>query len=290
MGVNYIKHTNNGRQKEVSIIRIPKVVSNRLVKEIPKFQRILDKAKSRDVNESDTVTIITDVLSNVFGFDKYTEITSEQAIRGTYCDLAIKLDNKTKYLIEVKAVGIDLKDNHLRQAINYGANSGIQWIILTNGVNWEIYRIKFSRPVSHELVCGFDFASLNPKKQDDQEKIYLLCKEGTASSAIEEYHGHVQMVNRFMIGAISITQPVISAIRRELRRISPGLRVTEEEIKNLLVSEVLKREVLEGESFDIASKKVKKTSKRTESKPTIFINEQNLPPSDDASSGNQNIP
>lgn len=251
----------------MTIIRIPKTVSGRLVKEIPKFQKILEKAKSRDVNESDTVTIIADVLSDVFGFDKYNEITSEQAIRGTYCDLAVKLDSTVKYLIEVKAVGIDLKSDHLRQATNYGANAGIQWIILTNGIKWQIHRMKFSQPIDTELVCEFDFSLLNPKKQEDQDKIYLLCKEGTVSEAIEEYHGRAQMLNRFMISAVSLTQPVLGTIRRELRRISPSLKVTDEEIKNILTSEVIKREVLEGEEFEIANRKVKKASKKTETKP-----------------------
>ncbi len=262
-------------------MKIPKTVASRLVKEIPKFQKILDKAKSRDVNESDTVTIIADVLSSVFGFDKYNEITSEQAVRGTYCDLAIKLNDKVKYLIEVKAVGIDLKGDHLRQATNYGANSGIQWIILTNGINWEIHRMKFSQPVDHELVCKFDFSSLSPKKLEDQEKIYLLCKEGTVSEAIEEYHDRAQMVNRFMISAISLTQPIIGIIRRELRRISPGLNVTEEEIKNILTSEVIKREVLEGEEFDVASKKVKKALRKADSKSAKISTNPVAPPSSD---------
>jgi predicted type IV restriction endonuclease len=265
----------------VIIIKVPKTVSSRLIKEVPKFQRILDKAKSRDVNESDTVTIIADILSNVFGFDKYNEITSEQAVRGTYCDLAIKLDDKIKYLIEVKAVGIDLKADNLRQATNYGANSGIQWIILTNGISWEIHRMKFSQPVDHELVFKLDFNSMNPKKMEDQEKIYLLCKEGTTSEAIEEFHDRAQMVNRFMISAISLTQPVIGTIRRELRRISPGLKVTEEEIKNLLVTEVIKREVTEGEEFEVANKKVKKASRKNETRPAQSSVVQNIPPTED---------
>jgi len=42
--------------------KIPKKVSERLVKEIRRFQQVLTKAKDRDVNESDTVTIITDML------------------------------------------------------------------------------------------------------------------------------------------------------------------------------------------------------------------------------------
>ena len=71
---------------------VPKRVSDRLSKEIPRFQKMLRNAKDRDVGESDTVTIITDMLSSAFGYDKYAEVTSEFAIRGTYCDLAIKID------------------------------------------------------------------------------------------------------------------------------------------------------------------------------------------------------
>lgn len=63
---------------------VPKKVADRLAKMLPTFQKILAGAKDRDVNESDTVMIITDMLADLFGFDKYTEITSELAIRGTY--------------------------------------------------------------------------------------------------------------------------------------------------------------------------------------------------------------
>jgi hypothetical protein len=96
---------------------IAKKVKDRFSKIVPKFQRILSKAKDRDVNESDTVNIINDMLDEVFGYDKYLDVTSEFAIRGTYCDLALKLDGKVQFLIEVKAIGLDLKDNHLRQAL-----------------------------------------------------------------------------------------------------------------------------------------------------------------------------
>ena len=184
------------------MVKIPQKVSERLKKEINQFQKILSTAKDRDVNESDTVIIITDMLAKVFGFDKYTEITSEQAIRGTYCDLAIKLNGKIKFLIEVKAIGLTLKENHLRQAINYGANTGIPWVVLTNGVDWEIYKIRFEKPINYDLVCSFNFAELNSKKQEDQDKVFLLCKEGIEKAAIEEFHDHVQSVNRFMVGAI----------------------------------------------------------------------------------------
>ena len=67
--------------------KVSKKVSDRFVKSVAKFQKVLQIAKDRDVNESDTVSILTDVFSEVFGYDKYLEITREFAIRNTYCDV-----------------------------------------------------------------------------------------------------------------------------------------------------------------------------------------------------------
>ena len=199
---------------------IPKKADDRITKNVGKFQRVLKIAKDRDVNEADTVIIVGDILSEVFGFDKYIEVTSEFAIRGTYCDLAIKTNGKIQYLIEVKAIGLDLKEHHLRQVVDYGANQGVQWVILTNGILWEIYRIRFEKPLNYDLVSSFNFLELNPRKADDQEKIFLLCKEGLTKAVREDYYEHVQSVNRFVIGAIILSDEVVNVIRRELRKLS----------------------------------------------------------------------
>ena len=50
--------------------RIPQKVARRLSFTLKQFQPILESAKSRDVNESDTVVIVTDILSEIFGYDK----------------------------------------------------------------------------------------------------------------------------------------------------------------------------------------------------------------------------
>jgi hypothetical protein len=52
---------------------VPKKVTERLVAGIKRFQPVLAAAKSRDVGEADTVTIVQDMLADVFGYDKYTE-------------------------------------------------------------------------------------------------------------------------------------------------------------------------------------------------------------------------
>ena len=240
-------------------IRIPKKVSERLTKQIGNFQKILEDAKRRDVNESDTVIIVTDMLSDVFGWDKYAEITSEQSIRGTFCDLAVTVDGAVQYLIEVKAVGITLKENHLRQAVNYGANHGIPWVVLTNGIDWEVYRIVFEQPISYEMVFSFGFLELSARKKDDHELLYLLCRTGVNKDAIKEYHERIQIVNRFTLAALIQTESVLNVIRRELKRLSPDTKVAPEEIRALL-PDVLKRDVLDGEPAERAKRQISRAS------------------------------
>jgi hypothetical protein len=184
------------------------------VRSINKFQQVLKLAKDRDVNESDTVSIIKDMLAEVFGYDKYLEVTSEFAIRGTYCDLAIKINNKIEFLIEVKAIGTGLKESHLRQVIEYGANNGAQWVILTSGLIWQVYKIRFEKPINHDHVCEFMFAELDPKNEEHLERLFILCKEGLAKDAREDFHEKTLTVNRFVLGALVLSDEVISSIRR----------------------------------------------------------------------------
>ncbi|MDD5365923.1 MAG: type I restriction enzyme HsdR N-terminal domain-containing protein [Gallionellaceae bacterium] len=235
---------------------IPKKVAERLVAGIKKYQPILTSAKARDVGEADTVTIIKDMLSDVFGYDKYSELTSEYAIRGTYCDLATKIDGVLQTLIEVKAIGLDLKDPHVKQAIDYAANQGVEWVLLTNGLCWRVYHLTFSKPIDYELVVDIDFSTLNPRSEHDLDLIYLWCKEGWQRSVLDEYNTQKQALSRFFVGAMLQTEPVLEVIRRELRRLSPDVRINVDQIKSVLLSEVIKREVIEGDKADEARKKI----------------------------------
>ncbi|MGS0997455.1 hypothetical protein [Rhodanobacter sp. UC4451_H18] len=241
---------------------IPKKVAERLVVGLKRYQPILAAAKARDVGEADTVTIIKDMLADVFGYDKYSDVTSEHAIRGTYCDLAIKIDGHLQTLIEVKAIGLDLKEQHVKQAIDYAANQGVDWVLLSNGMTWRVYHLIFAKPIDQELVLEIDFCALNPRVQGDVELLYLWCKEGWQRSVLGEYHTQKQALSRFFIGAMLQTDVVLDVIRRELRRISPNVRIDSTQIKDVLINEVIKRDVLEGDKADEARKKVAKSANK----------------------------
>lgn len=239
---------------------VPKKVAERLVMGIKRYQPILTAAKARDVGEADTVTIIKDMLADVFGYDKYADVTSEYAIRGTYCDLAIKMDGQLQTLIEVKSIGLELKDSHVKQAVDYAANQGVDWVLLTNGLSWRVYHIIFAKPIDQELVLEIDFCALNPRSEGDIELVYLWCKEGWQRSVLGEYHTQKQALSRFFVGAMLQTDSVLDVIRRELRRVSPDVRIDSNQIKQVLVNEVIKREVMEGDKADEARKKISRSA------------------------------
>jgi len=260
---------------------VPKKVSERLVAGLKRYQPILAGAKARDVGETDTVTIVKDMLADIFGYDKYSELTSEYAIRGTYCDLAIKLDAKLSTLIEVKAIGIDLKEAHVKQAVDYAANQGVDWVLLTNGVRWCVYHVFFTRPIAQELVVDIDICSLNSRSEADLETLYLWCKEGWQRSALGDFHTQKQALSRFFLGAMLLSDPVLDVVRRELRRVSPDVRIDIEQIRSVLEGEVIKREVMEGEKAIEAKKKIARVANKIqrdkEAKSTSTLPQETLP-------------
>ena len=60
-------------------MRISKRFVDRAKPALRKYQKALEAAQSRDVNESDTRVIISDFVAEVLGFDKYSELTTEFA-------------------------------------------------------------------------------------------------------------------------------------------------------------------------------------------------------------------
>jgi len=238
---------------------IPTRVAERLSTGLKRFAPILSSAKSRDVNESDTSMIVTDVLAEIFGYDKYSEVTRELCIRGTFCDLATRIDGKFQMLIEVKAIGMELKDGHVKQAVDYAANQGIEWVALTNGNLWKVFRVIFAKPIDAELVLDIDLLALSPKSAADLENLYLLTRESMLKSGLYAYHDHLQATNKFYLAAVVLSEPVLQTVRRELQRLS-DVKLEVEELREALRLEVIKREVLEGDKADGARKKVAKAA------------------------------
>lgn len=238
---------------------IPKKVAERIASGMKRLVPILEQQKARDVSEADTVTLVKDILSEVFGYDKYSELTGELAIRGTFCDLAIRLDEKIVQIIEVKAVGITLNDRHVKQAIDYAANQGIEWVILTNAIVWRLYHVLFSKPIDKQLISEVDLVTCDIRDEGNLETLHLFSKDGFQKGAPADLRDKQDATDRFLLAALILNNDsVVSVIRRELRRIV-DIMVSEEDILKVLETDVIKRDILEGPAAESAVARVRRT-------------------------------
>lgn len=243
-------------------MKVSKRFLDRARKNLRRYQKAFEAARSRDVGESDTCVIISDFLADVLGYDKYSEVTTEFAIRSTFCDLAIKIDGRLQFLIEVKSIGTDLKDIHVRQATDYAANQGVDWVLLTNGAQWKAYKLRFEKPIEKDEVFSIDLLSPDAGPNQLLERLYLISKEAGGGSAMAAFHQQQEAKNRYVLGQLLLSEPLLTSMRRELRRLFPTVRATTAELGDLLRMEVLKRDVLEGERATAAEKAVRRGARR----------------------------
>lgn len=242
--------------------KIPSKATKRISSVLKKFQNVITQAQARDINESDTVTIIVDSLHYIFGFDKFSEITSEYAIRNSFCDLVVKVDEKILFLLEVKSINTELKEKHIKQAVDYGANKGVEWVVLTNSIVWKVFKIEFTKPLTFQEITKFNLLEVNLKDDDSIDSIGILSRESLLTGQLEKLHSRNQTLNRYTIGAILMSDYVISKIRKSLRQIEPNTRYHEEDIKRILANDVIKREVLEDDEGKSAERMIKRSQRR----------------------------
>ena len=236
-------------------------VAERISTQLKKYQSILTEAHARDVSESDTAVIVGDMLVDVLGYKKYVEVTTEHAIRGTYVDLAVKVGSELRFLVETKAIGGTLKDNHVKQAIDYGANNGIEWVVLTNGATWRVYKVHFKQPIDKSLVFEFDALNGNHKAPQLIECLGNLSREGFEQSSMTAFFQQRQAMSKFAIAALLVSESMLQALRREIRRLSPGCKVELADLETLVQSEVLKRDLFDGDEAKQAADFLKKATR-----------------------------
>ena len=112
-------------------------------------------------------------------------------------------------------------------------------------------------------MVEFNLSELSPRKDADIDLVWLLCKEGWQKARLGDYHAQRQALSRFTIGALLLSEPVLRVLRRELRRAAPDARIEESEIQNVLLTEVLRRDVLEGEKAETAKRRIARAANRS---------------------------
>lgn len=170
-----------------------------------------------DLDESGTRIMINTFLTTILGYQELEEIKTEYMIKGTYADYVIQIGGTRHFLVEVKAFSLDLSDKHLRQAVNYGANEGIDWAILTNGRQFQLYKILFEKPIGEKLVFEIDFTSDDFDIKEALQQLTYLHREAVVKDNLSDLWARWSALEPLNVAGLLFSPQVISFLKKELK-------------------------------------------------------------------------
>ncbi len=220
-----------------------------------------------ELDESGTRLMINEFLSEVLGFAQIEEIKTEYMIKGTYADYVVQLKGVRHFLVEVKALSLNLSESHLRQAINYGANEGIEWALLTNGKCFDFYKILFNKPIESRKVFSIDFSDAKQLK-DAVEVIQFLHKDSVANKGLDMLWNKCIALDPANVAGFLYTPSVINFIKKSLKD-KYKHKFSDEEIKVSIDKIVFEAINLEH----IKHVKVKKAKGKSDNSTSVISNE-----------------
>lgn len=216
---------------------------DRLKTALRRFQKPLGDIVARDANEGDTRVLVTDILCDALGFDKYSDLTTEYQVKGEFADYGIRIDQQLVAFIEVKRATTKLNARHLRQVEMYAVNEGVEWVILTNGSHWQAYHITGGLPVEVQLALDVNLLGDDTPAHKQNQLFYLTC-ESFRKRQIDDLWKVKRATSPRSLAEVVLSEPVAAAIRKELRRQTQH-SVEEQEIVRLLRDTVLRQECFE---------------------------------------------
>lgn len=187
----------------------------------------LKRQIAQQASEADTVTLVRSILCDILGFDRHSgEVTAEYAVRGKYCDLAIKDGDEVKMLVEVKSSHTTLNDRHRRQALDYAEREKVRFVLLTNGAEWVVYQLKAGKPSSLVELLRFDFRELSTRKTADMECLFLLTKTAITSSRLSSYADrNLESTEELVVAALLNDGDLLKSVRTAVRKASKSNRL-----------------------------------------------------------------
>ena len=206
-----------------------------------------------ELDESGTRLMVNHFLTEVLGFIPIEEVKTEYMIRGTYADYVIQCKAERQFLVEVKALSFVLSEKHLRQAINYGANEGIEWAMLTNGKSFQFYKILFNKPIESRKVFDFDLSDSSQFKAC-VEVIQYITKDGIMNKGLHALWSKTSALDPINVAGLLFNPTVTNFIKRTLKNKFKS-KFSDDEVNTSLKRVIYECIALDSLKFDKAKRK-----------------------------------
>ncbi len=220
---------------------IPYKILNRLRKKHARLSKLLREAITRDINKMDTVRLVGKILSNLFGYDKFTDLTREFEIDGSFLDFAVQEETPNRFLVEVKTFRSHIDQEDIKRFVNNALERDFKWVLVTNGIRWKMYEICPEEKTKRRLRLSFNFLTLSLDDEDDQQRLFLLSREGINKNNILEFSEYRKVANNFRINMNTQDEFFFNEIGRNFKYTFPKIQVENDTLFDVLTKRLNRR-------------------------------------------------
>lgn len=209
-----------------------------LTKCIELLRSQIDRHRRNGLKEYPTRTILIDPLLEALGWDVRDPDQVEleyPTVDGRAVDYALKINRDPVLLLEAKQLNDPLQDvKAIAQVVGYATNAGIQWCVLSNGVQYKIYRTAEAVTAPEKLLYE---VSLDPKDagglpiEQVASQIARLSRDSLASGVLDDLGEEIfttAKVRKALNKLFLDPQPFLV---RSIRRLMPDDALTHNQIK-----------------------------------------------------------
>ncbi len=168
------------------------------------------------LDESATRIMTNNFLTDILGYKELDEIKTEFRIRSEYADYVIQLKRKKHFVVEVKSIDLDLSEKHLRQSLSYAANEGIDWILLLNGREIQLFRVNFGKPITTTLIYKLDLMDSDDFKKAP-ELLWNLTKRAVEKGELEDFWKRTNALNPVNLAKTLYSEEIVKRLRNDLK-------------------------------------------------------------------------
>lgn len=109
---------------------------------------------------------------------------------GTLIDYVLRIDAKPKLFVEAKALNKSLDEKtFVAQTVNYANNEGVPWCVLTNGVEYKVYKSNAPGGMAEKLLFEVDLRDAQEERVREEvvRSLRMLDREALQSGRLDQW-------------------------------------------------------------------------------------------------------
>ena len=192
----------------------------------------MEGAHQKDANEAETRRRVERILERVCGYDGLRHLSREDSIRGPgeveFADYTVRArGDKISFVVEVKRCSAKLTKKHFNQVTAYATNLGCEWVLVTNGRQWQLHHWDSSPPSALNLVEEWDILHDSPDRC--ARCFALIALVSVRKGGLDKLWKERRALTPAQVAAALVSPATIKCIRNVLGR-STGHRPRPEDI------------------------------------------------------------